>query len=105
MHARRALYDGKGNKRLEHDEWSTLITDLLHDRGEFSACAIRKTVGTLHKAKTTLHGMQAELLQHMAQRNARARETTTQNAGGRPHIITQNSSTAPYATHETKPSL
>jgi len=44
-------YDGKGDRRLEHDEWAALIDDVVSHRGDWEGCALRRTVDYLDDAK------------------------------------------------------
>lgn len=56
------LYDGKGNRRLEQSEWSTLIGDLVQDRADFAKYTVRKIIRELAQLKADLASSREELL-------------------------------------------
>jgi len=56
-----AAYDGKGNCRLESDEWSALIEDLVAHRGDWEGCALRRTVDYLAEARDGVRELHREV--------------------------------------------
>ena len=62
-----SLYDGKGDGKLEHDEWSAMIHDVVAHKGDWEGCALRKTVDYLAEAKDEI-GEVRECLEAMQRR-------------------------------------
>ena len=65
------LYDGKGNRKLEQEEWATLVGDCVQDPGEFTGCAVRKTMRDIHAIRQDLRQARADmeaLMQHRKER-------------------------------------
>jgi hypothetical protein len=54
-------YDGKGNRRLEFDEWSALIEDTVAHRGDWEGCALRRTVDYLDEVKDGVREVRQEM--------------------------------------------
>jgi len=63
-----ALYDEKGNLRLEHEEWCGLISDLVMDKGDHTSASVRKSVRELYEVKRDLKKARAELKEAMSTR-------------------------------------
>lgn len=69
-----ALYDGKGNLRLEHEEWASLISDLVMDKGDHTSASVRKSVRELYHVKRDLKVARAELEEAMSTRQTQMAE-------------------------------
>lgn len=67
-------YDGKGDGRLDLDEWAKLVEDVVAHRGDWEGCAVRKTVEYLREARGDLHAASEELAELHQRRAAQYAE-------------------------------
>ena len=54
-------YDSKQNLHLEHEEWSAMLEDVVTHRGDWSGCAVRKTVADLVEIRQEIAEIGLEL--------------------------------------------
>ena len=69
-----ARYDGKGDCKLEHDEWAAMIQDVVSIRGDWEGCAMRKTVENVYQIKDELEALREEIKQVHIRRQEQIQE-------------------------------
>lgn len=56
-----AHYDSKGNRHLDHEEWSAMLEDVVMHRGDWSGCHLRKTVSDLGEMRSEIREIAEDL--------------------------------------------